>query len=116
MPLASFAQVQADYNAAKTALASFQAAVDSAAAALLALNQANQQLKADGCGDVAEFFYEQAIEANQGYSVAEGSARVVIFARDPAKSRNLDLVQQLTAHSVTQLCSSTFTTYPTLVP
>ena len=39
MPLASFAQVQADYNAAKTALASFQAAVDSAAAALLALNQ-----------------------------------------------------------------------------
>ena len=85
---ASNAQIQADYNTAKTALANLQTAFTSAAAAVLALEQACEQLEGDGAADVARVMRQQAATIGQGY-VAQGNSPVIpLMAINPNATRN----------------------------
>jgi hypothetical protein len=91
MPLAPMATVQADYNTGKAALATLQTAVDTAAAALLALEQSAEALENDGAGDIAVWLRQQSANTSQGYQGQGNSPHVVIYARNPAFSRDLSI-------------------------
>jgi hypothetical protein len=89
MPLASPAQIQADYNTAKAALAALQTAVDAAAAALLTIEQANQALEADGVAGLAAWFRQAAALTTEGYQTFGNCNSVVIYPRKPGVPRDL---------------------------
>jgi hypothetical protein len=89
MPLASEAQIQADYNTAKATLATLQTAVDTAAAALLTLEQNCETLEADGVAGLAAWFRQAAALTAEGYQRFGNCCSVVIYARDPAHPRDL---------------------------
>ena len=113
MPLASMAQVQADYNTGKAALAALQSAVDTAAAALLALEQSAEALENDGAGDIAVWLRQQAANTSQGYQVFGNMSHVVIYARNTAFARDLSFPNSVGPVTNT----STFkNTYPSLTP
>jgi hypothetical protein len=112
MPLASMAQCQADYNTGKAALATLQSAVDTAAAALLALEQSAEALENDGVGSIATWLRAQAANTSQGYQVFGNMSHVVVYARNPALARDLSFPNSV--GPVTNAFAAT--AYPTLIP
>lgn len=80
--------VQADYNSAKATLATLQSAVDAAAAALLAHEQACEVLDADGANPIAEWLRASARLTSAGYKTFGNCGAIAIYARDPSVTRD----------------------------
>lgn len=113
MPLATQAQIQADYNTGKTALATLQSAIDTAAGALLALEQSAEALENDGASDVAQWFRANAANIPEGYQVFGNMPHLVVYARNPAFARDSSFPGSVGPVKNTQTFSST---YPGLTP
>lgn len=98
------ANIQNDYNTAKGTLAALQTAVDAAAAALLAHEQACEVLEADGVSSFAAWFRQSAALTTEGYQRLGNCCPVVIYARDPAHPRDLSAPNSIGPIISSQAC------------
>jgi hypothetical protein len=78
------ANLQNDYNTAKASLATAQAALDAAAAALLTFEQNCQALEADGAPGIAQWFRQRISTEGLGYQAFGSAPKVTVFARTSA--------------------------------
>jgi hypothetical protein len=82
MPL-NLGVLQADYNTAKASLATLQAAVDAADAAMFTLEQNCQTLEADGASGIAAWFRQAAALTSEGYQTFGNCTKIVLYPRNP---------------------------------
>ena len=110
----NIAAIQTLWTTVKSQLATYQAAIDAAAVAGLALEQSLIQMSALSGPDIPEWVHNQMRQRNNGYKPFEqaigggpgGPARTTVFARDPVIPQDLSQLdlRPVTITLTAQIC------------